>query len=209
MKRALKELWRLNNIFLIFRWGCEHKQKVRETYEAYTAQQHQELSALWCRSPHWFLPSLPWSISRCLAVLLLLWRWYFGNQVPTLCQRHRSHQCHWKETEKKHFCIENTDVHMHLTHRDHQYHHYQVPAQLFVTRRKFCGFRVWSTSNFFVQKSIADSRIGGVVGRCSKHEVNYRVWSRPTLFVKCLELLLWFDTINKIELNYLVKFASA
>lgn len=53
---------------------------------------------LWCRSPHWSLPSLPWSISRCFAVLLLLWRWHFGDQVPTLCQRHRSPQRLWKET---------------------------------------------------------------------------------------------------------------
>ena len=106
---------------------------------------------LWCRSPHWFLPSLPWSISRCLAVLLLLWRWHFGNQVPTLCQRHRSPQCHWKET-----FLPREHRWTHALNRDHQYH-YQVPAQLFVTRRKFCDLMVWSTSNFFVQRILPDA----------------------------------------------------
>jgi len=58
-------------------------------------------------------------------------------------------------TEKKHFCIENTDG-THALNRDHQYH-YQVQAQLFVTRQKFCDFMVWSTSDFFIQRIFPDA----------------------------------------------------
>lgn len=152
MKRALKELRWLNNIiFLIFRWGCEHEQKARETYEAYAAQQHQDLSVrdagLHIDTSRPYLGASPDALLSCSCC---------GDGILEIkCPHCAKDTGVLSATEKKHFCIVNTDG-THTLNRDHQYH-YQVQAQLFVTKRKFCDFMVWSTSNFFVQRIFPDA----------------------------------------------------
>ena len=138
-------------IFLIFRWGCEHELKARKMYEAYATQQHQDLSV--CDAGLHIDPSRPYLGASPDALLSCS---CCGDGILEIkCPHCAKDTGILSTTEKKHFCIENTDG-TYALNRDHQYH-YQVQAQLFVTKRKFCDFMVWSTSNFFIQRILPDA----------------------------------------------------
>ncbi|KAG1925574.1 hypothetical protein F2P79_025443 [Pimephales promelas] len=125
------------------RWGCEHEQKARETYEAYAAQHHQDLSVrdagLHIDTSRPYLGASPDALVSCSCC---------GDGILEIkCPHCAKDTGVLSATEKKHFCIENTDG-THALNRDHQYH-YQVQAQFFVTRWKFCDFMFDSAQLFF------------------------------------------------------------
>lgn len=132
------------------RWGCEHEKKARDTYTAVATQHHQDLTV--CDAGLHIDPSRPYlgaspdalvSCSCC------------GDGVLEIKCPHSAKEGVLHATENKHFCIENTDDGCGLK-KDHEYH-YQIQAQLFITRRKYCDFMVWSESNFYLQRIWPDA----------------------------------------------------
>ncbi|CAM4659745.1 unnamed protein product [Leuciscus chuanchicus] len=88
-----------------FKWGCEHEQKARETYEAYAAQQHQDLSVrdagLHIDTSRPYLGASPDALLSCSCC---------GDGILEIkCPHCAKDTGVLSATEKKHFCIENTD----------------------------------------------------------------------------------------------------
>lgn len=159
------------------RWGCDHEKKARETFKAWAAQKHQDQSirdaGLYIDTTHPYLGASPDAVLSCACC---------GDGILEIKCPHCAKDSGVLSAAERNLldCLEIKQG-AHALKKDHQYY-YQVQAQLFVTKCKYCDFMVWSEKEFFIQRILPDPDF--ITEAVENVELFYRLAILPELLAK-------------------------
>ncbi|XP_072041956.1 uncharacterized protein [Amphiura filiformis] len=131
------------------RWGCEHEDTAIKAYLRQQAPYHPSIevepSGFVISKEYPFIGASPdgWVFCECCGVAII------EVKCPFSCKDKLP-----EDNSAKNFCMKLVDGQWVLD-KNHQYF-YQVQTQLFVTKKPFCDFIVWSQGGILVQRIYRD-----------------------------------------------------
>ena len=137
------------------KWGCEHEMEALQSYKAKNAQAHHGLIVSQCgfyvSVEHPFLGASPDAFVDCECCGQGL----VEIKCPLCCQK-----ASFESTADRlcSFCLKKQPDGTLSLDCNHAYY-YQCQLQLFVTKRRYCDFIVWSNSELFVDQINQDDSL--------------------------------------------------
>ena len=160
-----------------YRWGCDHEKLARESYEVYLQHQHDDVKIEDCGlhiNPEIpFMGASPDGLVECACCEKGL--------LEIKCPFCTKNESLLNKAEQKGFCLKVNDGKMQLD-KSHAYY-FQVQAQIFVTKRAYCDFVVWTEeSELFVERIMPDPTM--FQESMEKAKLFYKVAILPELLAK-------------------------
>lgn len=136
-------------------WGCEHEKSALQAYKSEVMLQHEGVNVSRCGfivcEEHPFLGASPDALVQCdccgLGVVEI--------KCP-FCVNQASFEV--AVDKSKNFCLDQLPEGIFKLKHDHSYF-YQCQLQMFVTKRNFCDFVVWSPNQLHIERVEADEQL--------------------------------------------------
>lgn len=136
-------------------WGCEHEKEALMAYKTQMMKSHTGFAISCCgffvSVAHPFLGASPDALIQCDCC---------GEGVVEIkcpfciCQTSLGEAA----SGVKNFYLDELPGHVFMLKRDHSYY-YQCQLQVFVTRRRFCDFVVWSPEELHIERIMLDETL--------------------------------------------------
>lgn len=164
-------------------WGCEHEKDALQAYKTQIMTSHSGLSVTSCGFficvEHPFLGASPDALAECNCCGLGV-----VEVKCSLCAQESSIEEAVDGVGS--FCLERADGNLQLK-RKHPYY-YQIQLQIFVTKRSYCDFVVWTEEELHVERIALDEDLMTEV--LPKAETFYKLCILPELLGK------WFTRVQ-------------
>ena len=135
------------------RWGCSHEKEAFKKYSKEMALCHQNFTAvqsgLVINPEYPFMGASPDGITQCSCC--------GSGCLEVKCPYCKRYDASLSESIDKHSCLEMVDGKLQLR-KSHQYY-YQVQCQLFLSRKDFCDFVVWTPKDFHCERIETDHKL--------------------------------------------------